>query len=103
MLSTFLIIVLIVLLFGAVPIWPYSRGWGFAPTASFGVLLAILMILILFGVLPLRGFCPNPPTEATTTVVPAVTHVNPPAHVPVATPAAAHIPENKPAPAATPK
>ena len=45
-----LLIVLIVLLFGAAPTWPYSRGWGYGPSGILGVIAAILLILMLFEV-----------------------------------------------------
>ena len=48
-LSTLLLIVLILLLIGALPAWPYSRGWGYAPVGAGGVLLIILIVLILMG------------------------------------------------------
>jgi len=50
-LSTILLVVLILLLIGAVPAWPYSRGWGYGPSGGFGVLLIIVVVLLLLGVL----------------------------------------------------
>jgi hypothetical protein len=47
MLGLILLIVLIVLLLGAVPAWPYSRGWGYAPSGGLGLILAIVLILVL--------------------------------------------------------
>ncbi|HEX8183446.1 MAG TPA: DUF3309 family protein [Blastocatellia bacterium] len=47
--STILIIVLILLLIGAVPSWPYSRGWGYYPSGLLGVILLIVIILLLTG------------------------------------------------------
>jgi Protein of unknown function (DUF3309) len=47
MLGTVLLIVLILLLLGAVPAWPYSRDWGYAPSGGVGLLLAIVLILVL--------------------------------------------------------
>ncbi|MDP1835915.1 MAG: DUF3309 family protein [Chlamydiales bacterium] len=44
-----LLIIIIVLLLGAVPAWPYSRGWGYQPAAILAVLLLILLILALSG------------------------------------------------------
>jgi len=44
-----LFIVLIVLLFGAAPAWPYSRGWGYYPSGGVGVVLLIVLLLMLFG------------------------------------------------------
>jgi hypothetical protein len=44
-----LLIVLIVLLLGALPSWPYSRGWGYYPSGGLGLVLVILLILVLLG------------------------------------------------------
>ncbi|MCG3136873.1 MAG: hypothetical protein HJJLKODD_00710 [Phycisphaerae bacterium] len=49
MLSTILIVVLILLLLGALPSWPYSRNWGYYPTSGLGLILFIVIILILMG------------------------------------------------------
>ena len=49
MLGTILLIVLIVLLLGALPSWPYSRGWGYYPSGIFGVVLLIAIVLLLMG------------------------------------------------------
>jgi hypothetical protein len=49
MLSTVLLIVLILLLIGAVPSWPYSRGWGYGPSGILGVVLVIVLVLALTG------------------------------------------------------
>lgn len=49
MLSTILIIVLILLLIGALPSWPYSRGWGYGPTGGLGLIVVIVVILVLLG------------------------------------------------------
>lgn len=48
-LSTILLIVLILLLIGAVPAWPHSRGWGYGPSGILGLLLIIILILALTG------------------------------------------------------
>jgi hypothetical protein len=45
--STILIIVLILLLIGALPTWPYSAGWGYYPTGGLGLLVLIVLILVL--------------------------------------------------------
>lgn len=45
--STILIIILILLLIGAVPSWPHSRGWGYGPSGLVGVALVILLIVVL--------------------------------------------------------
>jgi hypothetical protein len=47
-----LLIVLLVLLVGALPAWPYSRSWGFAPTGLLGLLLIVLIILMILGTIP---------------------------------------------------
>jgi Protein of unknown function (DUF3309) len=46
-----LLIVIIVLLVGALPAWPYSAGWGYYPAGGLGTLLVILLILALLGVI----------------------------------------------------
>ncbi len=46
-LEMILLIVLVLLLLGAVPAWPHSRGWGYAPSGGLALLLVILLILIL--------------------------------------------------------
>jgi hypothetical protein len=51
MLTTILVIVLVLLLLGALPLWPYSRSWGWAPGGLLGFLLVVLLILWLAGVL----------------------------------------------------
>ena len=49
MVGWLLIIVLIVLLLGALPAWPYSSGWGYYPSGGLGLVLVILLILVLMG------------------------------------------------------
>ncbi|HXX50493.1 MAG TPA: DUF3309 family protein [Xanthobacteraceae bacterium] len=49
MLGTILIVVLILLLIGALPTWPYSSGWGYYPGGGVGLLLIIVLILALTG------------------------------------------------------
>jgi hypothetical protein len=44
-----LLIILILLLVGSFPVWPYSVGWGYYPTSGLGLLLVILLILALVG------------------------------------------------------
>jgi hypothetical protein len=48
-LGTILLIILILILIGAVPSWPYSRGWGYGPSGIVGVILIIVIILLLMG------------------------------------------------------
>jgi Protein of unknown function (DUF3309) len=47
--STILLIVLILLLVGALPAWPYSSGWGYYPSGGLGLVVLILLILLLTG------------------------------------------------------
>jgi hypothetical protein len=44
---TILLIVLIIILLGALPTWPYSAGWGYYPSGGAGLILIILVILVL--------------------------------------------------------
>jgi hypothetical protein len=46
---TVLIIILVLLLIGAVPAWPYSSGWGYYPSGGLSLLLLVLVILMLTG------------------------------------------------------
>jgi Protein of unknown function (DUF3309) len=46
---TILVIVLVLLLLGALPAWPYSRGWGYYPSGGLGLIVLILIILLLTG------------------------------------------------------
>lgn len=47
--GTILLIVLILLLLGAIPAWPYSRGWGYYPSGLVGILLLVVIVLMLTG------------------------------------------------------
>lgn len=49
MLRTLLFIIVILLIIGALPAWPYSAGWGYYPAGGGGLLLVILIIVLLFG------------------------------------------------------
>jgi hypothetical protein len=49
MLSTILLIILILLLIGALPTWPYSGGWGYYPSSGLGLLLIIIIVLLALG------------------------------------------------------
>jgi hypothetical protein len=49
MLGTILLVLLILMLFGALPTWPHSRNWGYAPSGGLGLLLVILIVLLLTG------------------------------------------------------
>jgi hypothetical protein len=44
-----LLILLVILIFAAVPAWPYSRGWGYYPSGGLGTILVIVLILMLLG------------------------------------------------------
>ena len=48
-LTFILLIVVILMLVGAVPSWPYSRGWGYGPSGALGLVLLILIVLMLMG------------------------------------------------------
>jgi membrane protein YdbS with pleckstrin-like domain len=48
-LGTILLIVLILILIGALPTWPYSSGWGYYPSGGLGLVVLILLILLLMG------------------------------------------------------
>lgn len=48
-LGTILLIILILLLIGAIPSWPYSSGWGYGPSGILGVVLVVVLILVLLG------------------------------------------------------
>jgi hypothetical protein len=47
--STILLIVLVLLLIGVAPAWPYSREWGYAPSGLLGTVVAVLLLLVLLG------------------------------------------------------
>ena len=49
MLGTVLVVLLVLMLIGALPTWPHSRNWGYAPTGGLGAVLAILVVLLLLG------------------------------------------------------
>ena len=44
-----LLIVVILLLFGLLPVWPYSSGWGYYPSGGIGLILLIIVLALLFG------------------------------------------------------
>ena len=48
-LGTILLIILILLLLGALPTWPYSSGWGYYPSGGLGVIVVILLLLVVTG------------------------------------------------------
>jgi hypothetical protein len=47
--STILLIVLVLLLLGALPAWPYSRSWGYYPSGGIGLVVVVLLVLLLAG------------------------------------------------------
>jgi hypothetical protein len=47
--TTILLVILILLLIGALPLWPYSSAWGYYPSGGLGLLVLILVILLLTG------------------------------------------------------
>ena len=49
MLMTILLLILVLSLVGAVPAWPYSRDWGYAPSGALGTVLLIVLVLVLLG------------------------------------------------------
>jgi len=49
MLGTILLIVLVLLLVGALPSWPYSSDWGYGPSGALGTVVVVLLILVLIG------------------------------------------------------
>jgi uncharacterized protein DUF3309 len=49
MLGTVLLVVLVLLLLGALPSWPYSRSWGYYPSGVLGFIVVVLLILFLMG------------------------------------------------------
>ena len=51
MLRTLLFIIIILLLIGALPTWPYSAGWGYYPTGGLGTVLIVLLILAIAGII----------------------------------------------------
>jgi hypothetical protein len=46
---TVLLVLLVLMLIGAVPAWPYSRSWGYAPSGALGLILLVLIVLALTG------------------------------------------------------
>lgn len=48
-LGTILLILVILMLIGAIPSWPHSRGWGYGPSGGLGLVVVILLVLLLLG------------------------------------------------------
>ena len=49
--GTILLIVLILILIGAMPVWPHSRSWGYGPSGGLGLLVVILIVLLIMGLI----------------------------------------------------
>jgi hypothetical protein len=49
MVITILLVILVLMMLGAIPAWPHSRNWGYAPTSTLGVVLLVLLVLVLTG------------------------------------------------------
>jgi len=49
MLGTILLVIIVLALIGALPAWPHSRSWGYAPTGGLGLVLLIVVILLILG------------------------------------------------------
>ena len=47
--GTILLIILVLILIGALPTWPYSSGWGYYPSGGLGLVLLVLIILLVMG------------------------------------------------------
>lgn len=52
MLGTILLVILVLLILGSIPAWPYSKGWGYYPSGILGLVFVILLILVLLGRFP---------------------------------------------------
>ena len=48
-LGTILLVILVLMLIGAIPSWPHSRGWGYGPSGGLGLILIIVIVLLLLG------------------------------------------------------
>lgn len=46
---TVLLVILVLMLLGAIPAWPHSRGWGYAPSGTLGLLVIVLLLLVMSG------------------------------------------------------
>ena len=44
-----LLVILVLMLLGAIPAWPHSRGWGYAPSGTLGLLVIVLLLLVMSG------------------------------------------------------
>lgn len=50
-LGAILLIIVVLMLIGAVPTWPYSRAWGYGPSGGLGLVLVILLVLLVLGLI----------------------------------------------------
>jgi len=48
-LGTILLIILVLILIGAIPAWPYSRSWGYFPSGIVGIVVVVLLVMVLMG------------------------------------------------------
>lgn len=48
-LGTIILLIVVLMLIGAIPAWPYSRGWGYGPSSGLGLIVVILLVLLLLG------------------------------------------------------
>jgi MFS superfamily sulfate permease-like transporter len=62
--STILLIILILLLIGAVPAWPHSKGWGYYPSGLLGIVVIVLIVMLLMGRISRRGPAERPAAPA---------------------------------------
>lgn len=49
--GTLLLLIVLLILIGSLPTWPYSRGWGYYPSGGLGAVLLILILLLLLGII----------------------------------------------------
>ena len=47
--GTIILIILVLLLIGAIPTWPHSKGWGYGPSGGLGLVVVVLLVLLLMG------------------------------------------------------
>ena len=47
--GTILLIILILMLIGAIPSWPHSKGWGYGPSGALGLIVVVILVLLLMG------------------------------------------------------
>jgi hypothetical protein len=48
-LGTILLIIVVLMLLGAIPVWPHSHSWGYYPSSGLGLVLVVLVVLMVFG------------------------------------------------------